>query len=380
MEYLRPAYIDKLPERFKHYFSEENFKDRPYPQTLENANNYLLHEVFKADTTEYIILFEVDKDGNPTEKMTDFTRDNFYKIFNYSNWSKLHDEAKIVALYWFYEGVCEELKIDKPKFYFLDTNDNMNENIGAYYMPTDHSFHMFLLDQNCEEAKSAYYYIDIIAHELKHAQFASKKQTEYLNRLNYVHYFDLPDEKDYKLDEDREKFEFNYALALYYQQPNEVESYNYGMKKAKEIFKEANFRVKNGKITKEIKDSASLVDLNFFRNVNFDRRQHKKLFEFIFQGEFKEHLDKHFLLRELSKDLENITYEILELDPNAKFENDTIEFIVDTQEKADLYNKLLEAREYFYQFHDEIEQDKKKMFKRYKQILADESVVEYHTK
>ena len=74
-----------------------------------------------------------------------------------------------------------------------------------------------------------------------------------MNRLNYNYYFDAPQEQDYDLTNDRERFEYNYDLAFYYQQPNEVESYNYGLKKAKEIFKESNFKVKNGVLTNKIK-------------------------------------------------------------------------------------------------------------------------------
>ena len=87
MKYIRPDYIDNLPEAFKDYFNEENFKNKPYPRTLENANDYLLFDVFKAKTTENIVIFSLDKNGGLEETMSEYTRENFHKLFNYNTWT-----------------------------------------------------------------------------------------------------------------------------------------------------------------------------------------------------------------------------------------------------------------------------------------------------
>lgn len=375
MKYIRPDYIDKLPATFQDYFNEENFKNRPYPRTLENANDYLLHEVFKVDTTENIVVFSLDENGGLKEKLSDYNRENFHELFSYNIWKNIQDGTKIVALYWLYEEICEELKIYKPKFFFLDTKTDEDSNVAGFYQPSDHSFHVFLN----EAYTSAFQYIEIIAHELKHAQFFSKEPSKYMNRLNYDYYFDLPEEKDYDLENDREKFEFNYNLAFYYQQPNEVESYNYGIKKAKEIFKEGNFKVKNGKLTNELKSSASLEDLNFFRNNNMNRREYKRIFKYVFQENFKEQMDKHFLANEFIVDISNIADKICKLDPNVKQKGDKLIPTIENDQINELLNKYEEAKKNFYNITKEIKNDKKKLFKKYKQLLADENIVEYRT-
>lgn len=373
MKYIRPGYIDELADTFKDYFNEENFKDKPYPRTLENANDYLLYNVFKVDTTENIVVFSLNKNGGLEEKSSEYNRKNFHKVFNYNIWKNLQDAGRITALYWLYEEICEDLQIFKPKFIFLQPQ---NKNYAGYYRPNTHSLHIIL---NMDEYETAYTYIDTIAHELKHAEFFSKEPTRYLDKLNYNYYFDAPQEKDYNLEDDKEKFEYNYDLACYYQQPNEVESYNYGLKTAKEIFRQNNYKIKNGKLTNELKDSASLQDLNYFRNSNMDRRELNKVFEFVFQDNFKEHMDKHFLLNEFLSDVEVYAEEIMNLDPEVKQKGDKLISELDTEEMKMLIAEYEEALKNYYLMDKEIKKDKKELFKKYKQLLADENVVEYRT-
>ncbi len=385
MNYIRPDYINQIPEEFRYFFSKEAFKNVPYPGTLEQANNFLLFNIFKADKRDIITLVKTDSKGKPTNKMIDFTRDNYYDIFKYNNWKHLSKESKIVSLYWFYEDICDELKIFKPAFYFLRP---LPKNYGGYFRSDEYCFVFNLPEDHYDEdgeymyMTSAYDIIETIAHELKHAQFDQTKQKNYYRKHNKNLYFPMPQAKDYDFTDDYDRFCYFYDFAFYSFQPNELDAYNYGHKKSKEVFDISNFRkTKNGL---KLKSDASLTDLRHFRFKAEDIQSDIKRLKNIVGGKgFTDRLDMHNLLNEFIKDAEDMIDVIIANDPNVEVDDSDIENIKitlskDANQKAkDAVKKYLELIEQIDAINLEIDKDRKKLFKKYKEIIAKAEIQEY---
>lgn len=375
MKYVRPSYIESLPEIWKPYFSEKMFKNTPYPPTEKDANDFLLFNVFKAKEKDSIMMVEVDENGEVNSYPTEFTKENFHEIFNYYNWKKLSHSTKIVALYWYYEEICNELQIYKPHFNFIS---HLN-NCAGYYTPHNHEFvfNLFATENN-EEKPSAYTYLEIMAHELKHAQFFTKLQNEYYKKQNTEILFPAPNETDYDMNNEYERFTYYYDLCMYYIQPTEVEACNYGIKKAKQIFDETNLaKTANGE--KEYKDSTSLFDIRFFKQEYLDRVHNKKLIEYTLGDKAKDQLDKGYLLTVLDTELQSLSTQIYLLDPDteenskngkltSKMKDKNLKELINLYNEQIVVAKTLEA---------EIESDMDKLFHEYKQKACKEDILLY---
>lgn len=375
MKYRRPDYIETLHDSFKKYFDEELFKNLPYPPTLSEANDFLLFNVFQADVKDSIMIVEKDKNGKIKQKIREFTKENYHELFNYKHWKKLSDETKIVTLYWYYEEICSDLKIFSPKFYFLA---GLIKNAAGYYEPNKNEF-VFDLHYKEDGDISAYKLLEIIAHELKHAEFFAKEQKEYLSKYNDKNYFSYPDESDYNLDDDYDKFCYYYDLCFYFMQPTELASFNYGFKKAKEIFDETNYiSIKKGDETQnKVKTSTSLVDLSFFRVESSDRKMYKQFFKYVLDGNFKEQADKHYLKNEFFEDVNILVENIYALDPDVVVKKDKITSESNIEQVHKLIEEYNETLKNLYALNKEIEKDKKELFKKYKQMVADEKIELY---
>lgn len=371
MKYIRPEYLKDIQNEYKEFFSKKVFRNKPYPVTIEQANDYLLFDVFKVDKKDIITIIEVDKDGNLTEKMTDFTREDYYAIFNYNNWTKIGLTAKITALYWFYEDICKELEIFKPDFYFLLP---LPKNYGGYYRNDTHCFCFnlkFESQEGYEENVSAYNMLDVIAHELKHAQFSTIEKTNYFENYNSKLYFPMPQEEDYDLYDDYSKFCYLYDYSLYHFQPTELEAYNYGLNKSKEVFDATNYsKTKDGK---KVKRDASLVDLRYFRFQAQGRRADIETMKLIVGGtELADRIDMHNLLNEFLQEIEAVIAEIQQLDPYIKINSKGEILLSDDSNKylnklVEHYNQILKEAN---RIIKEIEKDKKALFKKYREYIS----------
>lgn len=384
MEYIRPSYIEEMPEEFKHYFSSENFKDKPYPGTIEQANDYLLYNVFKVDKADIMEFQKLDENGNQTKEMVRFTKDNYYEIFNHNNWKQIDDPARIIALYWFFEEVCKELGIFKPNFYFLKPLSSIE---AGHYEPENHCFCFNLAHDQYEESVEAtlvccaYENLNTIAHELKHAQFFQIQKSDYFRRQNLVTYFPAPYCKDYDFTDEYDRFCYSYDRVMYKFQPTELDSYNYGNKKCKEIFKKANFiKTKNGF---KLKKDVSLFDLSYFKNLAEDTRDEKNFFKLIAGAkEFTEQLDLNNLIIEYYNDVNILLSNIVAQDPETIYtEEDLCPKVILSKNANDLARALLEHYKQTVKeikiIDREIENNKRKLFKHYKEELAKIEVSEY---
>lgn len=358
MKYEKPSYLSRIPETFRKYFDESVFKDKPYPPTLEFANEYLLFGVFKADKKK-VIKFTKNK------KTFEFSRENYYRIFNYDIWQKLAPEKKIITLYWFYLDICKELEIYNPKFFFLDS---LPKNYGGMYEPHNHSFTFNLDDE--ENCRSAYDDLEVISHELKHAEFFTKEKKQYLERFNKIYYFSLPQEEEYDFSQDLEKFEYLVDYTLYHCQPTETDAYNYGLKKSYEIFKKVNTS-KNG----QIKNSTPYTDLKCFRAFEVERKNDTELVERVFgsQEKFKEYIDKLYLQKSFFADAEVYMKELQTFDPNIIAINTNVLVSKEVQENeysAKILKEYKLAIKSAEMLDKEIQKDISIMFKEYKKRLA----------
>lgn len=364
IKYEKPAYLKKLPNAFKKYFDDKKFENKPYPPTLALANDYLLFDVFKVDKKKQIRVCSKDK-----KDVVVFTREKYYRAFNYDIWQNLSSESKITFLYWYYEEICDELKIYKPHFSFLE---KMPQNYMGMYVPDQHNF-VFSLSEDEEEgyeSMSAYDLINVIAHELKHAEFYAKEREEYLKKFNKIYYFSMPDEKDYDFSDDREKFSYLLDYTLYHCQPTEVDAYNYGLNKSYEVFKKVNSS-KNGKI----KISTPYTDLRYFRSETEHRKSEIELVDRLFGGQenFKEYMDKLYLERSFGDDAEIYQQKLKELDPTALCIAGKM--IIEESLQNDVYGakvikELTLVMKSLKAIQEEIDKDERRMFKEYKKRLA----------
>lgn len=382
MDYIRPSYIEKLPEIVQEYFKEEYFKDRPYPVTLEQANEYFLHTVCKVDTKKEIKILQYSKNKSKNTNHFVFKRDNYYDLFRYKYWSKLSFKTKMTVLYWFYEDVCKELKIYKPTFKIFN---ELPENAAGAYFPADHSF-VLRIDDLVEKGgnkegvtkTSAYQELEKIAHELKHAQYFSTNKKSYFKVQNLHKYYQMPDNFDPEMDDDYEKFDFTFGKMMYMFQPTEAEAYNYGIRKAREIFDISNTSIgENGK--KVALEDTSVVDLMMFRNEFFERKVNLNFFNNVMKDDFKEYLDMFNLLTDFSTEMMKYMLIIDELDPLATNDCDIIFLSAGAPAEAKVnLIKYNEARDCFDKVLEEMEERKIKMFKKYKDFVVNEKISCYN--
>lgn len=373
MKYDRPEYIDDLPEHLQKYFTEEMFKGTPYPPTLEHANEFLLRHVFNVNQKDIITMVKLDEAGENIVKAKDFTKDNFHDIFNFNNWKNLSNETKMVALYWFYEEICEELKIYPPKFNFTSP---IPSHAVACYNPATHSivFSLDVIDENDTNPESAYETLESIAHELKHAQFWTKHHKKLKANNNKVNYLEYPQSEDYNMLDDFDRFCYYYDQVLYYLQPTELDSHNYGLKKAKEIFDETN-KTKDNKVKK----NTSLLDLRHFREVRMGRNHNVKFFENV-MGSYKEaqeQVEKNMVFKAFMDSIEEKASLIMSLDPEATNKDDKIFIKSKDPQVVNLLKEYNVDKQALYDISKEIDNDIKKLYKKYKELEANEKIVLY---
>ena len=373
MKYEKPSYIEDLPEYLQKYFTDEMFKDTPYPPNLEAANDFLLYKVFKVTNKDIISIVKTNEAGDEIIKSKDFTKDNYHEIFNYNYWKNLQNSTKIVVLYWLYEEICAELKVYPPKFNFLR---ELPCNAGAMYDPRKHEiiFHLSVDDEEETIPSSAYQDIEYIAHELKHSIFWTKNHKKLNKNENKICYLEAPIEENYDMKDDFDRFCYYYDKTLYYLQPTELESHNYGIKKAKQLFDETN---KNSK--GKIKNSASIIDLRYFRAQDMERNHNVKFFNNVMNGpkEAREQVEKNMVSISFLNEIEVIATQILTLDPTAEVKNEKIY----TRSKDENVQKLLKQYNsalYSYEtLCKEIEKDIKRLYKNFKQLEADTKIILY---
>jgi len=373
MKYVKPNYLEQIPEYLEKYFTDEMFKGTPYPPTLEDANDFLLYNVFNVAEKDIISIVKLDEKGENIIKAKDFTKDNFHDLFNFNYWKNLSDETKMQALYWFYLEICEELKVYPPKFDFLTP---LPEQAEAMYEPSKHSL-VFSLHRHIEDEDSptsAYETLESIAHELKHSQFWTKKHKKINNIENTKCYLQYPISDDYNMKDEFDRYCYYYDEVLYYLQPTELDAHNYGYQKAKQIFDETN-KTKGNKIKKH----TSLMDLRHFRETRMFRNHNVKFFNNVMGGskEAKEQLSKNIVMLSFLNQVEATANTIMLLDPEATNKNDKIYIKSKDPEVKKLlkeYNIDLQA---LYDISDEIEKDKKRLFKKYKELEANEKIILY---
>jgi len=343
MKYNKPSYIEELPEILRTYFDEESFKNKPYPKTLHEAYNYLLFEIFKVDKDT--ITLTIKEGEKETEVVTGFTKQNFHQVFDDYHWSKLDLGAKITALYWYFEEVCNELKIYKPQLIF--------SNSGNYHIAYYNRISLKFNDERLNE--SAYSILNTIAHELKHAEINSKEQTEFFLK-NECEYINPPNYKAYNKNDEFEKFCYDLDYQLYCYQPNEIEAYNYGYKKAREIFAE----------NKKLYKKPSAKDIIYFKQLNLSIKKENTLLKTIFKDEFIEQLDKRYLLESLNKDVKSSKNKILEISEDFDKQGDKIEFKTNDNEKLESLYKEYEINLNAYKtLKEEVDKDTKRLYKRF---------------
>lgn len=341
MKRKTPDYVYELPDIFWKYFEEENFKDKPYPVNTIEACEYLLFTVFEVNKQE-IIKYEGNENDNTT--LTGFDKRNFHRIFDYNHWTKVDLKAKITALYWFYEEICKELNIYKPVLIF--------DNKSRFSYPSNVA-RINLTEKNIN---NAYELLDSICHELRHAYNDTYSQDKPFYNMDNYHHADY-----YNNSSSYEKFKTDLDYIFYFFQPQELDSWDYALKRTNQVFLENK---------KANKGSYSDKDVEYFYNQKrkFKERLEKKN-QIFKNNDFLEHLDKRYVLNSFLKDITNVAVKAVKSGNNdKKITLDGIIFKIKDKELAKKYIKETEINTTAYNtLKAEIEEDTKNLYANFKQ-------------
>lgn len=154
---------------FIHKIFENYFADG-YPKSCLEANNIVLKKVLSnADTSGFCIV----KNGQ-----THSINKNNYKMFLCSPFWKDFDLSKRIALMlWYQQDISKELKIPIIPMVFvadLQKIDNVENSCGMLRLEKNGPC-IYISPEYLIEDNSPYALAEVIAHELKHLEFASKK-------------------------------------------------------------------------------------------------------------------------------------------------------------------------------------------------------------
>lgn len=346
-----PDYVYQLPDIFWKYFEEENFKGKPYPVNRSEASEFLLYEVFKVDKQEVITL-ETEENGEPIK--TGFDRTNYHRVFDHNHWQKLDVQAKVTALYWFFEEISKELNVYKPQLIFSSAENSYQKNANCVK-----------IDFTEKSLKSAYNLLDCICHELKHANVDHTFQEDYfLSTDAYLSAKSSNKKSDTPMDRYRQDFEY----YLYFFQPKEIGSWDYAYKRTRQVFLE-NKKANKGSFCDE--------DAEYFHSVTCKHKGKLRNKELMFENEdeFKEQLDKRYLLTKLKSDVNNLKYEILMNNSMLDFENETlIAKVIDKEKAKNLQKEYKLNLDAVKSLTEEIDEDFKKIYARTKRKVINDEV------
>jgi len=343
-----PDYVYGLPDIFWKYFEEENFKDKPYPVNLREACEYLLFTVFEVDKQE-TIKFEADKNDN--QILTGFDKKNFHRVFDAYHWKNLDLKAKITALYWFYEEICKELNIYKPQLIF--------DNKSRFGYPSN-AVRLNITEKNLN---NAYDLLDNICHELRHAYNDTYSQDKPFYNMDNYHHADY-----YNNSSSYEKFKTDLDYYFYFFQPQEVDCFDYALKRTNQVFLE-NKKANKGKYS----DDDALYFYSLKKKYKDRLEKKNQIFK---NNDFLEHLDKRYVLESLQKDISKITVTAAKNgDNNKKITLDGITFKFTDKELAKNCVKDMQVNVRAYNaLKAEIEEDTKKLFANFKKSAIYEEV------
>lgn len=357
-KFKKPEYLLEFPEVLRKYFDENNFKNKPYPITFEEANEYLLFEIFKVDKQKEICTTVTNEKGKEIKVKTAFSKRNFHEVFAYYHWSNIDVPAKITALYWFFEEIAKELNVYKPKLLFTC------QSCYDYLLNT-----VKLTIDDKTFSKSAYSLLDTIAHELKHSQVDNCEQTEYFFKYPNL-YISYPNTANYNLNDVYECFKYNYEYYLYKFQPIELIAWEYGEQKARKIFLE-NKKANKGKFDK--------TDSMYFYKLNKQRKNQNAEKNLFFGDEFLEHLDKRYLLLELKKEVDKHKKAIINItNLSLNKEEDAVIFsYIKDKDFNEILEKYKTASRDYNALEKEVSKDFERLYKAHLTKINNQELVPY---
>ena len=333
MEIRVPDYVESIHPEFQEYFDKKHFNGKKhYPQTIADANNYVLFDIFRAHETDTITVKYKQQDSENPKKTTTveqyFSYPNDYlALFSYNYWKHLGKRERVIALYWLSLDLMETLNTP-PNINFCFISE----------MPTAYGFYLhnsrindiqiapdYILDDN----ESAFQMVDTIAHELQHSVYASVKHKHYMREQNLVSYYSPSGRDDMPSTGDK-ILENTYNYIMYYFQPNELEAHKMGINMSFTIFNEVI----------ELTGELSIKDLNHFNKTKKEHNRLTRLKNKMFEGiDFDKHLDLYYLLDALIDDYENPAFSDKEA---KKIEKDIaeVERIIE-EEKQIVYQNLI---------------------------------------
>ena len=299
MEIRVPDYVESIHPEFQEYFDKKHFNGKKhYPQTIADANNYVLFDIFRAHETDTITVKYKQPVSENSKKTTTVEQtfkypDDYLALFSYDNWKHLGKRERIIALYWLSLDLMETLNTP-PNINFCFISE-MKSQLGFYIHNSRINDIQIAPEYIIDKDVSVFTIVDTIAHELQHSVYDSVKHKHYMREQNLVSYFEASGRDDIESKRD-EVLENTYNYIMYYFQPNELEAHRMGINLSFVVFHEV----------VQLTGQMSARDLNYFNKTKKEHNNLVKLKNKMFENlDFDRHLDLYYLLDALIDDSEN---------------------------------------------------------------------------
>lgn len=160
----------KIIEYFGYFFDDlyRIFKKEHYaPQTLDDANNYLMQNYYKLDQNNEIAgIYTKKVDGKVKSFIARINKNNFYRAYYMPIWINLSQKERAQIVKWHFDHKKDMLNCPKLKLRFIE---------HPYFVSSNQSLGMFMAYENCLyvnndllQDSSPFDLVTTIEHEFQH--------------------------------------------------------------------------------------------------------------------------------------------------------------------------------------------------------------------